>query len=113
MDKALIELRLPDGQQLVIGDGRGPRAQIRIRDTAFYKRCFLYGEVGFGEAYADGLWDTNDLSGVIRWLLLNADKTPTLSSNTTQALMLNRRNISDHYDLSNDFFSIFLDETMT
>ncbi len=133
MDRGQMELWLPDGEHLIIGDGRGVRAQIRIRDTAFFKRCILYGDIGFGEAYVDGLWDTDDISGVIGWMLLNVDKAPTVSGNKTQALMLNllkwwnkqynflrsnteagsRRNIAEHYDLSNDFFSLFLDPTMT
>ena len=132
MDRGRMEISLPGGEQLVIGDGQGIRANIRIRDTAFYKRCILHGDVGFSEAYVDGLWDTDDISGVISWMLLNVDKAPVVAGNRTQTLMLNllkwwnqqyfrrsntlsgsRRNLSQHYDLSNDFFSIFLDGTMT
>jgi len=132
MDRGRLEILLPGGEQLVIGDGQGIRANIRIRDTAFYKRCILYGNAGFGESYVDGLWDTDDISGVISWMLLNVDKAPTIPGNKRQTRMLNllkwsnkqyfqrsttlpgsRRNISQYYDLSNDFFSIFLDETMT
>jgi len=134
MDKGRLELDLPAGGRIVIGDGQGAvRASMQIRDADFYRRCILYGDVGFGEAYVEGLWDTDDITAVISWVLLNIDNAPGVSGNKTQALALNilkwwnrrlhfkrantlkgsRRNISDHYDLSNDFFRLFLDETMT
>jgi len=147
MDKGRMELELPGGGRMVIGgddremaggrampDGRSAvRACIRILDVEFYRRCILYGDIGFGEAYVDGLWETDDITAVISWFLLNIDNAPGVSGNKTQALALNilkwwnrrvhfkrantlegsRRNISDHYDLSNDFFRLFLDATMT
>ncbi len=134
MDKGCLELELPDGSRLTIGDEPEiVKARIRICDEAFYLRCILYGDIGFGEAYVDGLWDTNDITAVISWALLNVEKAPGISGNKTQTLVLNilkwwnRRkyfsrantlkgslqNISEHYDLSNEFFRLFLDETMT
>jgi cyclopropane-fatty-acyl-phospholipid synthase len=134
MDKGRLELELPDGSCLTIGDGLDAvRARIRICDPVFYQRCILYGDIGFGEAYVDGLWDTDDITAVISWALLNVDRAPGISGNKTQTLVLNilkwwnrrkyfkrantlkgsRQNISDHYDLSNEFFRLFLDETMT
>ena len=134
MDKGRLELELPDGSCLTIGDGLDAvRAHIRICDPEFYQRCILYGDIGFGEAYVDGLWDTDDITAVISWALLNVDRAPGISGNKTRTLVLNilkwwnrrkyfkrantlkgsRQNISDHYDLSNEFFRLFLDETMT
>ena len=133
MTKGRLDITLPDGGLLIIGDRQGIHARISIRDSAFYKRCVLYGDVGFGEAFVDGLWETDDISAVISWILLNIDNAPGVSGNKTQALMLNllkwlnrqkqflrlntpsgsRRNVAEHYDLSNDFFRLFLDPTMT
>jgi cyclopropane-fatty-acyl-phospholipid synthase len=134
MDKGRLELELPDGSRLTIGDEPDiVKARIRICDEAFYLRCILYGDIGFGEAYVDGLWDTNDITAVISWALLNVENAPGISGNKTQTLVLNilkwwnkrsyfkrantlkgsRQNIAEHYDLSNDFFRLFLDETMT
>jgi cyclopropane-fatty-acyl-phospholipid synthase len=112
MDKGHMHIELPGGKQLVIGNDNDAvdSANIRIRDNAFYKRCILYGDIGFGEAYADGLWDTDDIAGVISWVLLNRDKAPGISGNKTDSLWLNR---ADHYDMNNDFFRLFLDPTMT
>ena len=90
MDKGRMDITLPGGERITIGDGQGPvAASISIRDTAFFKRCVLYGDVGFGEAYVDGLWDTDDISQVISWFLLNVDKAPGVSGNGTQDLLLN------------------------
>jgi cyclopropane-fatty-acyl-phospholipid synthase len=134
MSKGRLDLELPDGSRMTIGDGRGPiRAAMRIRDARFYRHCILYGDIGFGEAFVDGLWDTDDISAVISWVLLNVDQAPGVSGNKTSALVLNvlkwwnkltqsrrantlkgsKKNISDHYDLSNDFFRLFLDDSMT
>jgi cyclopropane-fatty-acyl-phospholipid synthase len=110
-------------------------ATIRVRHEDFFKRCVLSGDIGFAEAYMDGDWDTPDIAAVIAWFVLNHDSAPTLSGSArkyAQGWALNclrfanrlghilrpntrtiaRRNISAHYDLSNAFFSLFLDESM-
>jgi len=134
MDKGTLYLTIPDGEQIVMGTGEGSiSANIVINDDAFYKRLILFGDIGFGEAYVDGLWDTDNVTNVIKWVLLNIENAPGVSGSKTQALSLNllkffnklshfkrantvdgsRKNISEHYDLNNDFFASFLDPTMT
>jgi cyclopropane-fatty-acyl-phospholipid synthase len=134
MDKGHLYLSLPDGQQITIGTGEGHiAAHININDAEFYKQVILFGDIGFGEAYVDGLWDTDNITNVIKWVLLNIDNAPGVSGSKTQALAINllklfnkiaqykkansikgsRKNISAHYDLNNDFFASFLDPTMT
>lgn len=134
MDKGHLHLTLADGQQLTIGTGEGHvSANIMINNNEFYKRILLYGDIGFGEAYVDGLWDTDNITNVIKWVLLNIENAPGVSGSNVQALGLNllkffnkiwhfkrantlegsRKNISAHYDLNNDFFASFLDPTMT
>jgi cyclopropane-fatty-acyl-phospholipid synthase len=82
----------------------------------------------------EGDWSTPNLTGVISWFIINADKAPQMSgSKAEKSLFVNwlkwanwfqhlsrnnsltnsRKNISDHYDLSNEFFSLWLDPTMT
>lgn len=108
-------------------------AFIRVRRPAFFKKCLLQGDIGFAESFIDGDWETPDLTAVIGWFVLNHAHAPTLSgSRQARALALNflraanrlahllrpntrataRRNIAEHYDLSNDFFALWLDETM-
>jgi cyclopropane-fatty-acyl-phospholipid synthase len=134
MDRGRLDLTLPSGEQILIGTGVGPvTASIVIKDAAFFKACVLYGDIGFGEAYVDGLWDTDNITRVISWVLLNIEQTPGVSGGRQKTVLLNllkwwnkrvhfkrvntvkgsRRNIAEHYDLNNDFFSLFLDPTMT
>lgn len=134
MDKGTLYLTLHDGEKFTIGNGEGNiSATIRISSAEFFNRIVMYGDVGFGEAYVEGLWDTDDITNVIRWFLLNIDNNPAVSGSKTSKFALNimkwintlyhakrsnslkgsRKNISEHYDLNNDFFACFLDPTMT
>jgi cyclopropane-fatty-acyl-phospholipid synthase len=134
MDKGHLYLTLPDGHQITIGNGEGQvTANMVIKDEEFYKRLILFGDIGFGEAYVDGLWDTDNITNVIKWVLLNIENAPSVSGSKIQSVGLNllklfnklshfkrantvdgsRKNISEHYDLNNDFFASFLDPTMT
>jgi cyclopropane-fatty-acyl-phospholipid synthase len=129
-----LELTMPDGEQLKLGNGEGNMtASAVVKNPAFFKRCVLYGDIGFGEAYVDGDWDTDNITNVIKWFLLNIDYAPSVSGSKVKNIALNflkilnqvshlkrsntlsgsRKNISEHYDLSNEFFSLFLDPTMT
>jgi cyclopropane-fatty-acyl-phospholipid synthase len=134
MDKGTLYLTLADGEELTMGTGEGNiKAAIQVNNDEFYKRIILFGDIGFGEAYVDGLWDTDNITNVIKWVLLNIDNAPGVSGSKTQTMGLNllkwfnklthfkrantidgsRKNISAHYDLNNDFFASFLDATMT
>jgi len=134
MDKGTLYLTLANGRQLTLGTGEGNiSASMVINNDEFYKRIILFGDIGFGEAYVDGLWDTDNITSVIKWILLNIENAPSVSGSNTQTLALNflkwfnklshfkrkntvegsRKNISEHYDLNNDFFASFLDPTMT
>jgi len=107
-------------------------AAIKIRRPAFFEKCVLHGDIGFAEAFIDGDWETPDLAAVIAWFVLNVDRSPSLSGSRAKALGVNllhianrlnhllrpntRRtaalNIHEHYDLSNDFFRLWLDPSM-
>ncbi|MEY3775619.1 MAG: Cyclopropane-fatty-acyl-phospholipid synthase, partial [Verrucomicrobiota bacterium] len=113
--------------------GIAASAVIRVRRPAFFRKCVLAGDIGFAEAFIDGDWDTPDLTAVIAFFVHNFDTAPTLSgSQRARTFALNflrvanrlghllrpnsrataRRNISEHYDLSNDFFALWLDPSM-
>ena len=120
---------LPDGQRRSFGDQASERrAEIHIHDEEAAVRILLHGETGAGEAYMDGLWSSPDLEALIELAALNRSALALARGwwrvlfeiprrlahrarrNTkTQA----RENISSHYDLGNDFYRLFLDETMT
>ncbi|HVT01937.1 MAG TPA: cyclopropane-fatty-acyl-phospholipid synthase family protein [Thermoanaerobaculia bacterium] len=138
MQRGRLTIELPDGGLEVLGDGIGVHgfdghATIRIRDERFFRRCFFYGDIGLAEAFIHGDWETDDIAAVISWFVLNADQSPSQSASGRRfgavemlgwlnrlrhRIRLNtvrgsRKNIADHYDLSNDFFALFLDPTMT
>jgi cyclopropane-fatty-acyl-phospholipid synthase len=123
-----LRIELPDGSPLVPAqpsDERVPVLRLN-RPDAFYRRVGAGGLIGFGEAYQAGDWDADDLTAVIevfaqapdrivpkqlQWVrhVYNA-RHPQAERNTVDG---SRRNIHRHYDLSNDLFGLFLDESMT
>ncbi|MET0556259.1 MAG: cyclopropane-fatty-acyl-phospholipid synthase family protein [Vicinamibacteria bacterium] len=123
-----LDVALADGTARSFGPaGAEPAAAIRIHRDAFFRRFVLQGDLGAGESYMDGDWTAEDLPLFVKLVLLNRRHLP-LDTPLTKALNLgndllqrlrantrsgSRRNIRYHYDLSNDFFALFLDETMT
>jgi cyclopropane-fatty-acyl-phospholipid synthase len=116
----------------VISFGRpaadGLAARVVVRRPGFWRRLALGGSVGAGESYADGDWDADDLTAVVRLLARNREALSGLdrglawlgrpAASLFALLRPNtragaRRNIADHYDLGNDFFALMLDPTMT
>tara|TARA_B110000196_G_C21113896_1_gene649372 strand:+ start:65 stop:1258 length:1194 start_codon:yes stop_codon:yes gene_type:complete len=102
-------------------------AKINILDTVFYKNIILGGTIGASESFIRGEWSSPNLTNVIRVLARNTeaqDKLENLFTLLSQPFLkvmhkLNensvrgsKKNISRHYDLSNDFFSLFLDKNM-
>ena len=134
MTLGCLHLEMPDGSEKTFGQpGAEVSARVRIVNPEFFKRCVLFGDIGFGEAYVDGDWDTDDITAVIAWMILNIENSPSMSGSRGKKFILNllgwqnrishllrpnsvatsRRNISEHYDLGNDFYQLFLDPTMT
>jgi cyclopropane-fatty-acyl-phospholipid synthase len=117
--------------RLSFGDRTAPaalQACATVNDLRFYRAVAWRGTLGAGEAYVDGWWTADDLTRLIRVVLLNEHsfyelnglltRLSSMVQRTWHALRRNtrrgsRRNIAAHYDLSNDFYSLFLDDTMT
>lgn len=130
-----MQLRLPDGTIETLGNEPGSKysAVINVRSQEFWKKAVLFGHIGFSEAYMDGDWDTPDLKAVVQWFVLNIENSTVLEGSAQKKLAVNlfgkinrlihltrennfsgsRRNIKEHYDLSNAFFELFLDPSMT
>jgi len=121
-----LALTLPDGQCLNFGKS-GPQAHITLQNYKPLSRFMLNGDMGLAESYMDGEWETPDLTSLFDLALAN-EATFSLDNRggwlyrTLNRLrhMLNanskkgsRRNIAYHYDLGNDFYKKWLDETMT
>jgi cyclopropane-fatty-acyl-phospholipid synthase len=124
---ARLPLRLAYPDRTVVGaaDPTAPTLFIH-RPEALARRIGRYGLIGFGESYMAGEWSSNDLTGALTVLAASvADLVPS----ALQALRplapafrprwrapsreRSRRNVAEHYDLSNELFAEFLDETMT
>jgi cyclopropane-fatty-acyl-phospholipid synthase len=123
------------GGSLTIVDGTGthrfgagsPAATMTVHDPSVYSIVLREGSVGFGRTYADGLWDSDDLASLVRVLSVGLRPVTSVQdrvgqwwgSATDWARRLHppdkrtdRSNIRSHYDLSNEFFGLMLDETM-
>jgi cyclopropane-fatty-acyl-phospholipid synthase len=100
---------------------------IRVHSPRFYSEVVFGGTLGSGEAYMHGYWHCDDLTGLVRLMVVNRhlmnDVDSGLSRLSAPLLKLahwlnrndktgSRRNIAAHYDLGNEFFELFLDETM-
>ncbi len=124
-----VVIETPDGVSRRVDSGKpGIEATLQVKDNAFYGRVLLHGEIGFGEAYVDGLCDSPDLVALLELALVSRqsvdlNKGPLKLLSRRRNLRLHRRrantvdqskdNIHAHYDLGNDFFKLWLDETMT
>lgn len=121
------EITVTEGSVKATYGAGPPKIHLRVHNARFYRRVLLGGTVGAGESYMDGDWSCNDLVGLVRTILANRDLHAGLGgpkSWLTEAIARvghlcrrnslggSRRNISAHYDLSNTFFSTFLDPTM-
>jgi cyclopropane-fatty-acyl-phospholipid synthase len=122
-----LPLRVVEPGDSWYGGGTGTDPVMRIaRPDAFYRRLGATGTIGFGEAYMAADWLADDLPGVLSAFAANMrtmippvlhklrnavlSRQPGQHDNTIEGA---RENIHQHYDLSNDLFKLFLDETMT
>ena len=126
--KGRLDFVLADGRRFrVDGPDPGPGAELTIHNPDTFARLIREGDLGFSDAYLEGWWSTPDLQAFMD--LINDgndavyDGYPGLavariyeklrfwfqSNNRRQA----RKNIEHHYDLGNDFYRLWLDETMT
>lgn len=119
---------LPDGERRVFGDPESTlRGRMNIREYACFPRLARDGDIGLGETYTAGLWDSEDPTALLRVFLANnenADDRDAWFSRIGRAINRwrhtrrantprnSQRNIREHYDLGNDMFSAFLDESM-
>lgn len=124
-----LEVTLPDGSRRTFGDPQASeRAAIAIHDARALSQLLVGGETGAGEAYMDGLWSSPDLPALITlaarnreelalsngWLRMPLQVRRTIAHRLRRNTRANaRRNIASHYDLGNDFYRLWLDDTLT
>jgi cyclopropane-fatty-acyl-phospholipid synthase len=110
-----------------VGEGLAEPIVVHVHDPRFYGDLAFGGSIGAGEAYVQGHWSTSQLVDLVRLLVLNMDVLDRLEDGYARltaplrkvlhAIRRNtrsgsRRNIAAHYDLGNEFFRLFLDETL-
>lgn len=127
--KGCLTVQLPDCAARTFGDPASDRcATMHVREYRAFTRILFGGDIGLGESFCDGDWDTDDLTGFIRLLIDNVSEIGRRGVKAPSALgVMNRlrhlrrantvagskANIHAHYDLGNDLYSQFLDaETM-
>jgi cyclopropane-fatty-acyl-phospholipid synthase len=101
---------------------------LQVKDQRFYRDTAFGGSVGTGEAYMSGFWSCDDLTSLVRIIARNRAVLDDMENGFARLMTPlrklfhflrrnskegSRHNIAAHYDLGNDFFALFLDETMT
>ena len=128
LNSGRVDFILPDGRRFrAEGVRPGPVAEVNINNPDVFARLVREGDLGFSDAYLDGWWTTPDLQAFMDFIHADNDdmydEFPGMglvrawekarfwfqSNSKRQAL----KNISYHYDLGNDFYSLWLDDTMT
>ena len=123
-----LKLITPDNKEYYFrGKKEGINATMTIKDHRAITNLIAKGDIGLTEAYRDNWWDTDNLTDLLKFALQNAGALDqyvygskmsnivcrilySLRSNTLNG---SKRNIHAHYDLGNDFYSLWLDKTMT
>ncbi len=122
-----LRLHTPEGEVFDFGSG-APSAEMRIHDWSVVSAVAASGDIGFGETYVAGLWDTPSIADVTEVALRNIQHFQTFMFggfwNNLKFRFIDRvmrvnsvkgssRNIRAHYDVGNEFYQLWLDEGMT
>ena len=122
-----LDFVAPNGEmETVRGRLPGPQARFVIHEWDVLRRIMSRGDIALGEEYVDGAWDTDDIEKLVSLFLMNAlGEYASGSLFNRLALMIQdrivrrnsvsgaKRNIEAHYDVGNDFYSLWLDRSMT
>ena len=127
LNKRSLRIEEPDGNVECIGDQNDSLAVIQMNSWDTYSMMMSGGALGAAEAYMENAWNSPDLVEVVRFFAANIGQMgefekgvaalgkpalKLLHAHNRNSMRGSRRNISAHYDLGNDFFSLFLDRTM-
>jgi len=123
-----LDFHLTDGRVFrAEGGNPGHVAEVHIHTDDVFSRLVREGDLGFSEAYLDGSWSTPDLQAFLDFIQTDNDelyggfkgaKLVQMFERLRHWLQRNtkrqaKKNIAAHYDLGNDFYTLWLDETMT
>lgn len=116
----------PAGNRHLVGHG-ALQATLEVADWQVFERILSHGSIGFGEDYMAGLWRSDQLQALLSLLASNREALHQAIHGNFLRLLAHRlwhvlhpntrrgarRNIAAHYDLGNDFYALWLDETMS
>ncbi len=124
-----LDFVTPSGEILTVkGPQPGPHGKFTIRDWDVLGRTLSRGDIGLGEAYIDAMWDTDDIEQLVSLFLVNMDSFDGFANGSLlhrigfvihdalvrrNTIKGSARNIQDHYDVGNEFYSLWLDPSMT
>lgn len=126
LEHGSLRLTLPSGEAVLLGSSAAT-ASLEVRDWSMFDAVLADADIGLGESYMAGAWESDDLPALLAllarnrkalgralygnvWSLLKHRLIHMLRANTRAG---SRRNIRAHYDLGNDFYALWLDRTMT
>ena len=121
-------IKMPNGEEIEIGTKNlKPQADIEVHNLALIDLILLKGDIGFGEAYVKKFFTTSNIHDLLLFILSNQEEfEPLFHSNILYSAIFkiknlfkknslkgSKKNIEFHYDMGNDFYSLWLDETMS
>ncbi len=128
-DIGQLIIRHPESSELsFIGSANGPICDFVIKDWSMMEMVARRGDIGLGEAYHMGLWESSNVADFLTYCSLNLKKIKNHGNATLWNRMIfyfynhfvrintkygSKKNILEHYDISNEFYSLWLDSSMT
>lgn len=127
--RGVLSLTLPNGSVLRFGEHADARLMphVQLHNWKGLRKALSGGALGWSEAFMDGDWDSPNIAVLIEWVVVNEPHFGNMLESGRLKRWLqrwqhrrnanskrgSRRNISYHYDLGNDFYKVWLDDTMT
>jgi cyclopropane-fatty-acyl-phospholipid synthase len=129
LEAGMLEFEAPNGEITIAGGRKpGPRARFKIHDWDVLRRILARGDIGLGEEFIAGSWETDSVEALVSLFLLNLDHLERFSDGNflnrlgfvihnalvrRNSIAGSARNIKAHYDVGNEFYSLWLDRSMT
>ena len=129
LEAGRLEFVAPNGEVTIAGGkSPGPNARFQIHEWDVIRRVMARGDIGLGEEFIAGSWETDDVEALVSLFLLNLHHLEDFSDGNfinrlsfvihnalvrRNSIAGSARNIKAHYDVGNDFYSLWLDKSMT
>ncbi|OYY42510.1 MAG: SAM-dependent methyltransferase [Gallionellales bacterium 35-53-114] len=126
LEYGALRIEFPDGNSAHFGDNSHP-VTLTLKNWEIFSASLKSGDIGFAEAFIDGHWNSDNLPGLIEILVRNRQAVETAIYGSWWGSLLyrvkhlfnrnsrsgSRKNIHAHYDIGNEFYKLWLDQSMT